>query len=146
MGTPYRATPPPPRPPRAWRAIVERCLAVFNGLVLVADVSYGTTFLTGPCPSAITSARVLLAWFPLLALVGFLRHRPWWLRLCLTLPSGVLWLFIGPILTFVGVTLFISIYRPGCSLPWNAPLAAGPLLFVAGALTIEAAFTWVRRS
>jgi hypothetical protein len=135
---PYRAMPQPPGPPREWRTIIERGLAVFNGLVLAAYVLYGATFLV--------RGRVFLAWFPVFALVGFLRHRPWWLRLCLTLPSGVLWLFVGPILTYVGVSRFIYFYRPGCSLPWNARLAAGPLFLVAGVLTIEAAFTWVRRS
>jgi hypothetical protein len=44
------------------------------------------------------------------------------------------------------VTSFISVYRPGCSLPWTWSLAIGPLFLVAGVLTIEAAFTWVRRS
>ena len=126
--------PLPPTPRREWRPIVERFLAAFNGLVLAAYGFYGAPFLAGPCPGAIIRTRVVLAWFPLLALIGFLRRRPWWLRLSLTLPSGVLWLFVGPILTFVGVTSFISLYRPGCSLPWNAPLAIGLLFLVAGVL------------
>ena len=142
---PYREMPLPPGPPREWRPIIERCLAAFNGAVLFCAGLYGVTVLP-LYTSQHTAGHLILAWFPLLALIGFLCHRPWWLRLCLTLPSGVLWLFVGPIVTFISVTSFISVYRPGCSLPWTWSLAIGPLFLVAGVLTIEAAFTWVRRS
>ena len=74
VGPPYRAMTPPPARPRAWRPIVERCLAGFNAAVLVANVLYGATFLA--CHHVpVGGGRAMLAWFPTLAMIGFLSRE-----------------------------------------------------------------------
>jgi hypothetical protein len=76
--------------------------------------------------------------------IGFLLRGPWRLRLCLTLPSGVLWVFVGLVLPVVALTGLLSLAPK--VLYFAVPLATAPLFLLAGVLTIEAAFAWLRRN
>jgi hypothetical protein len=143
MGNPpYRAMPLPPGPPREWRPIVERGLAAFNGLILVASLStewvLDTSRLFGWC---------LCPALPL-ALYGFLSHAPRRQRAFAVVPSGLLWFLSGIVL----MARAVMVYRfedlrlpPDLCLPPNPPpwcppsvlFAFGLLFIAAGALTAE---------
>ena len=117
---PYRAMPLPPGPPRAWRPIVNRGLAVFNGLMLVALF----------CGEWVPGPTMFFGWFlcvtVALAVYGFLSHTPRRRRAFAVVPSGLLWLYAG------------------VALPFNAVALTLPCI-VAGALTIESAIARMRR-
>jgi hypothetical protein len=140
--------PLPPGPPREWRPIIERGLAIFNALAAIYLALYGAAVLSVAPARMVTDSPLIVVPIPLLALVGFLAHGPRWLRLWLTLPSGPLWIFLGLILPVatLGVGPFAN-YRtsPQHVLYFVAPLALALLLLGAGALTIRIAFIWLRR-
>jgi hypothetical protein len=146
MGNPpYRAMPLPPGPPREWRPIVERGLAVFNGLILVASIF--TECVPGPSR--------WFGWFLCaaltLALYGFLSHAPRRQRAFAVVPSALLWLLSGIVFMARAVLVhrFEDLYRlpnpPDLRLPPNPPpwwppsvlFAFGLLFSAAGALTVE---------
>jgi hypothetical protein len=129
--------------PRERRPIIERGLAVFNGLAAVALVLYGAAAVTATPARASTNSTLVLAPLPLLALIGLLARRPSWLRLCLTLPSGPLWVLLGLVLMFVGLENCLSF--PLTPVYFALPLATAPLVLAAGILTIKVGFVWLRR-
>jgi hypothetical protein len=155
-GPPYRAMPQPPGPAREWRRIIELCLAVFNGLVVMALLlayPYVAVYrhVAVALPEEMTHgvyARV--AWtalpFPLLGLIGFLRPGPRGLRVFLTLPVGLLSLLSGlklPASAARGYRYSVLCHLPHPSL-W-VDYTTALLLIAAGALTIEAAIARLRR-
>ncbi len=132
QGAVYRTMPRPPGPQRAWRVIIERCLAVFNGLVLAALL-----FRRALVPHDAIPFFFHLP--PLLALIGFLAPLRRWQRVCLTAPSGLLWPFMALALPLNALVLsgYAHRFHPPIAPSLVEPFASGFLFFVAAVLTIE---------
>jgi hypothetical protein len=144
--------PMPPSPTRPWRPVIERGLAIFNGLVCAAMVVLRLTPGSGRSrdPEAslmdpfTTGMAVVIGAVALSASIGFLVRMPRALRACLILPSATLWLFLGSGLTLA--MLFIVRANPSASAVGTAVAIAIGLVFLAIAgLSLESAFFRVGR-
>jgi len=130
--------PLPPGPPREWRAIVERGLAGFNGMMLVAFF----------CAAWVPGPSTLFGWFlcmvPALALYGFLSHAPRRQRAFAVVPSGLLWLLVAFIVLIQQA--YAHRQHPPTPVPWTGPIALALFFLTAGALTVEFTVARLRRA
>jgi hypothetical protein len=137
--------PLPPAPPREWRPIVDRCLAGFNGLALVAAFFLPTT--TGAHDLRSLLAPLWFAPVPLAAIIGFLGRVPLRLRAILTLPSAIAWLLVAALI-FPGILIqhaYAHRQHPPIPTPWTGPVIMALVFFAAAVLTVESAVARLRR-
>jgi hypothetical protein len=99
---------PPPR--RDWRPVVERGLALFNALALLAVAVWWIQGGRGLGGYKADQARVLTA-VALGGSAGFLGWFPYGLRLKLILVSGFVWVMAGSVTLFYGFSRFPYVFR-----------------------------------
>ena len=130
---PYRGMPLPLSAKRDWRPVVERGLAVFNAVALLAVALWWAYGDRGFGDSRAQHARVLTA-VALGGTAGFLGWFAYGLRLKLIFVSGLVWVTAGAVTLAYGLTPFPYILRLSGH-PFSA--TPGGFLFVAvGALSV----------
>ena len=127
--------PLPPAPPREWRPIVERCLAAFNGLLVVYWAFFRLTLAPGPHDAETTAMPPLLGSIALVAAIGSVVRMPRVLRGILIFPSAIVWTLLG-LFSLASLVAGGDSYHPGdpstlVAIGWGfVATAAGVLSFV----------------